>query len=104
MIAATDLHKFYGSLQAVAGVSLEIEPGETFGLLGPNGAGKSTTIHLMAGLLRPDRGQITRGLPLPTPRRTWPSGTADSSAWLGKRKWPSIPGRQPAVRHPDDAA
>src|SRR5438105_1245590 len=59
MIQVTALQKSYGSLRAVDGVSFEIHPGETFGLLGPNGAGKSTTIHLMAGLLRPDAGQVT---------------------------------------------
>lgn len=58
MILATDLHKSYGSLRAVDGVSLEIKQGEMFGLLGPNGAGKSTTIHLLAGLLKPDRGSV----------------------------------------------
>lgn len=58
MIQVTDLHKSYGPLQAVNGVSFEIPRGETFGLLGPNGAGKSTTIHLLAGLLRPNSGQI----------------------------------------------
>jgi ABC-2 type transport system ATP-binding protein len=59
MIQVTALQKSYGSLQAVSGVSFDISRGETFGLLGPNGAGKSTTIHIMAGLLRPDGGQVT---------------------------------------------
>ncbi len=58
MIQVTSLHKSYGALQAVNGVSFEIRRGETFGLLGPNGAGKSTTIHMMAGLLRPNSGQV----------------------------------------------
>jgi ABC-2 type transport system ATP-binding protein len=59
MIEVASLRKSYGSLLAVGGVSFEIRRGETFGLLGPNGAGKSTTIHIMAGLLRPDEGRVT---------------------------------------------
>ncbi|HEV8002897.1 MAG TPA: ABC transporter ATP-binding protein [Planctomycetaceae bacterium] len=58
MIQATELHKSFGQLRAVQGVSLEIRRGETFGLLGANGAGKSTTINLLAGLLPPDSGQV----------------------------------------------
>jgi ABC-2 type transport system ATP-binding protein len=54
-----DLHKSYGDLRAVAGVSFSIESGEVFGLLGPNGAGKSTTINIIATLLRADRGSIS---------------------------------------------
>jgi ABC-2 type transport system ATP-binding protein len=58
MIQATELHKSFGQLHAVRGISLEIRRGETFGLLGANGAGKSTTINLLAGLLQPDSGEI----------------------------------------------
>jgi ABC-2 type transport system ATP-binding protein len=57
--AAIDLvrvSKRYGTLQALDGVSLRIEPGEFFGLLGPNGAGKTTLISILAGLARPDAG------------------------------------------------
>ena len=52
------LRKSYGSRAAVDGVSFEVRRGETFGLLGPNGAGKSSTLHMLAGLLKPDAGQI----------------------------------------------
>jgi ABC-2 type transport system ATP-binding protein len=45
-----------GPVHAVAGIDLEIAPGETLALLGPNGAGKSTTIEMMLGLTRPDAG------------------------------------------------
>jgi ABC-2 type transport system ATP-binding protein len=58
MIRVQDLRKVYGNNVAVAGVSFEVAPGETFGLLGPNGAGKTTTISLMTGLLRPDAGSV----------------------------------------------
>jgi len=53
------LRKAFGDLQAVADVSFEIAPGETYGLLGPNGAGKTTSISMIAGLLAPDAGEIT---------------------------------------------
>lgn len=52
------LKKSYGNVVAVDDVSLSVEPGETAGLLGPNGAGKSTTVAIIAGLLRPDSGEV----------------------------------------------
>lgn len=45
-------------LQAVAGISFAIEPGEMVGFLGPNGAGKTTTLKMLAGLLHPSRGEV----------------------------------------------
>lgn len=54
-----DVHKYYGHLQALAGVEFTIAPGEFFGLLGPNGAGKSTLINIMAGLVRATRGRVS---------------------------------------------
>ena len=50
--------KRFGSVQALAGVDLEIPQGEFFGLLGPNGAGKTTLISALAGLVRPDAGRL----------------------------------------------
>jgi ABC-2 type transport system ATP-binding protein len=55
-IQIRDVHKRFGSLQALAGIDLDIAPGEFFGLLGPNGAGKTTLINILAGLVRADRG------------------------------------------------
>jgi ABC-2 type transport system ATP-binding protein len=57
-VSIVDVVKHFGSLQALAGVSLSIEPGEFFGLLGPNGAGKTTLISCLAGLARPDSGVL----------------------------------------------
>ena len=48
-----------GPVLAVAGIDLEIAPGETVALLGPNGAGKSTTIEMLLGLTRPDAGTVS---------------------------------------------
>ena len=50
-IQVEQISKSYGGLQALAGVSLEVPPGEFFGLLGPNGAGKTTLINILAGLV-----------------------------------------------------
>ena len=55
-IEIIDVTKRYGDLQALAGVSLSVEPGEFFGLLGPNGAGKTTLISILAGLSRASSG------------------------------------------------
>ncbi len=60
-LVADDLHKRFGTIDAVAGVSIEAAPGAILGLLGPNGAGKSTTIGMLAGLIRPDRGSVRIG-------------------------------------------
>ena len=51
------LTKRYGTVQAVAGVDLEVGEGEIFGLVGPNGAGKTTTIRMLATLIEPSAGQ-----------------------------------------------
>jgi ABC-2 type transport system ATP-binding protein len=53
------VHKHFGSVYALRGLSLHIETGITYGLLGPNGAGKSTLIRTMVGLIQPDQGRVT---------------------------------------------
>ncbi len=57
MIRIEDVHKSFGTVKALDGLSLEVPPGKVFGLIGPNGAGKTTTIRILAGLLRPDEGR-----------------------------------------------
>lgn len=57
VLEAVALTKRFDDVEAVRGVDLRIEPGETFGLLGPNGAGKSTTIHMLVGAIAPDSGR-----------------------------------------------
>src|SRR5215831_14369353 len=57
-VSVSNLRKVYNGVEAVSGVSFEIEPGHIFGLLGPNGAGKTTTLECILGLRSPDRGSI----------------------------------------------
>jgi ABC-2 type transport system ATP-binding protein len=57
-IQIQQVYKRFGAVQALAGVDLEVAPGEFFGLLGPNGAGKTTVINILAGLARADRGSV----------------------------------------------
>ena len=57
-IEARGLSRSFGDHVALAGLDLEIEPGETFGLLGANGAGKTTFIRLVTGYLLPSEGSI----------------------------------------------
>ena len=52
------LRKSYGDVVAVAGIDMQVRPGECFGLLGPNGAGKTTTIEICEGLTAPDSGEV----------------------------------------------
>jgi ABC-2 type transport system ATP-binding protein len=56
LVEANDLHKTFGQIVAVDGISLSVHKGEVLGFLGPNGAGKSTTMKMITGFLAPDRG------------------------------------------------
>jgi sodium transport system ATP-binding protein len=58
MIVVRNLHKSFGEVKAVRGVSFEARDGEITGLLGPNGAGKTTTLRMLYSLLPPDEGEI----------------------------------------------
>jgi len=57
-IAVNNVTFKYGGLKVIDDMSMEIQPGTSFGLLGPNGAGKTTLIRLMAGLLKPASGSV----------------------------------------------
>jgi Cu-processing system ATP-binding protein len=61
MITITDLHKSFGRLQVLRGVSLEIRRGEVTAVLGPNASGKTTLMKSVLGLVRPDAGTIRVG-------------------------------------------
>jgi ABC-2 type transport system ATP-binding protein len=69
-ISVTDLHKSYGDIHAVDGVSFEVDEGEFLGILGPNGAGKTTTLEIVEGLRRADSGQVRVLGESPWPRNT----------------------------------
>ena len=58
-IQVEDVHKSFGSVQALAGVSLNAPRGKIFVLLGPNGAGKTTLVRILTTLLLPDAGRAT---------------------------------------------
>jgi ABC-2 type transport system ATP-binding protein len=58
LLKVQGLFKAFGAIHAVDSVSFEVRPGEIYGLLGPNGAGKTTTISIVAGLLKPDAGEV----------------------------------------------
>ena len=69
-LVTRDLRKAYGAHEVVAGIDLDLRPGECFGLLGPNGAGKTTTLRMCLGLIDPDGGSISvLGLPVPRAAR-----------------------------------
>jgi len=57
-IRCIGLHKRYGDVVAVDGLTLEVSAGECFGLLGPNGAGKTTTIEILEGMNEADKGDV----------------------------------------------
>ncbi len=59
VVRVRDLHKSYGTKEAVAGITFDIERGETFALLGPNGAGKSTTIEILEGYRYRTSGDVS---------------------------------------------
>ena len=58
LVEVVDLHKSYGAVRAVSGVSMTVRRGEIHGVLGPNGAGKTTTVETIAGLRTPDSGTV----------------------------------------------
>jgi branched-chain amino acid transport system ATP-binding protein len=58
MLELNDVHTFYGSIEALKGVSLEVNEGEIVTLIGANGAGKSTTLRSISGLTPPRMGSI----------------------------------------------
>jgi len=79
-IKCRDLRKTYDGkvkVEAVRGLSLEIQAGECFGLLGPNGAGKTTTIEILEGLLDPTSGEVM------ILGHTWQKNSREVREWLG---------------------
>ena len=58
VLEVDDVHKRFGGLRAIAGVSFAVEAGQLLGLIGPNGAGKTTIFNMISGIYRTDRGRI----------------------------------------------
>jgi branched-chain amino acid transport system ATP-binding protein len=58
LLEVKDVHTFYGNIQALKGISIEVEEGECVTLIGSNGAGKSTTLRSISGLTPPRQGSI----------------------------------------------
>jgi ABC-2 type transport system ATP-binding protein len=61
VIRVENFHKVYGQTVAVAGLTLDVQPGQIIGLLGPNGAGKTTTMRAIAGVIPPTGGYLLVG-------------------------------------------
>lgn len=59
ILSLRDVEKSFGHIEAVKGVTLDIEPGKIYCLIGPNGSGKTTLVRMIAGLLRPGKGTIS---------------------------------------------
>jgi branched-chain amino acid transport system ATP-binding protein len=58
LLKLDDVHTFYGTIEAIKGISLEVHEGEIVTLIGANGAGKSTTLRSIQGINKPKRGSI----------------------------------------------
>ena len=83
-IRVVGLRKLFGSVPAVDDVSFEVESGSILTLLGPSGCGKTTTLRMIAGLERPDAGEVRVGDRLVTSveaRRLICRPTSDAWAW-----------------------
>ncbi|MCI9008737.1 MAG: ABC transporter ATP-binding protein [Lachnospiraceae bacterium] len=59
MLEIKDLEVYYGMIQAIKGISFEVNEGEVIALIGANGAGKTTTLHTISGLITPKKGTVT---------------------------------------------
>ena len=59
MLEIKDLEVYYGMIQAIKGISFEVNEGEVIALIGVNGAGKTTILHTISGLIAPKKGSIT---------------------------------------------
>ncbi len=77
VLAVRALQKSFGGVQAVAGVSFDVEAGELLAMIGPNGAGKTTCFNMLMGQLRPDAGAVAfegRNITGLAPRQVWRLG------------------------------
>jgi branched-chain amino acid transport system permease protein len=59
LLQIENLTKSFGGVQAIAGLSMRVAPGELLGIIGPNGAGKTTVFNMLSGFVQPDSGSVT---------------------------------------------
>jgi branched-chain amino acid transport system ATP-binding protein len=91
MLELQDVHTYYGTIQALKGISLEVRDGEIVTLIGANGAGKSTTLRSINGLNHPSQGTISfegRDITTETPHAIVKMGIAQSPE--GRRLFPRM--------------
>jgi branched-chain amino acid transport system ATP-binding protein len=91
LLRLQDIHTFYGSIQALKGISLEVREGEVVTLIGANGAGKSTTLRSINGLNTPREGSIVfqgKNITRATPHRIVEMGISQSPE--GRRLFPHM--------------
>ena len=82
LLEVEDIHTFYGSIEALKGVSLTVEEGEIVTLIGSNGAGKSTTLRSISGLTPPRDGLD----PLPRATRSPRCPRRRSCGWASRSR------------------
>src|SRR5580704_6232924 len=70
MLSIRDVDVFYGAIQALRGVTIDVKQGEIVAIIGSNGAGKSTLLRTISGLIRPRTGSLEFTLPGKTPGET----------------------------------
>jgi len=95
ILEVEDIHTYYGSIQALKGISLDVREGEIVTLIGANGAGKSTTLRSINGLNRPRRGRIRfqgRDITTTAPHDIVKRGIAQSPE--GRRLFPRMTVRE----------
>jgi ABC-type branched-subunit amino acid transport system ATPase component/ABC-type branched-subunit amino acid transport system permease subunit len=68
VLSLANVELSFGGVHAIAGLSLEIRPGEVHGLIGPNGSGKTTTLNVISGYYAPEAGEVRVGAALLPPR------------------------------------
>jgi ABC-2 type transport system ATP-binding protein len=83
----------YRAVQAVAGFDLRIESGEMVGLIGPNGAGKTSLVKLLAGLMKPDSGELSVLGFRPIERKSAFLGSIALVMGQKSQLWPDVPAR-----------
>src|SRR5690242_4749282 len=58
LLEARDIHRAFGTTQALRGATVSVHRGEILAIMGPSGSGKSTLLHCFAGIYKPDQGEV----------------------------------------------